>query len=1117
MLAAAARALPLIVLYAACGGHGGGSAKGGSGGAGGVGPGGQPGIGGSGGASCGNTKSKMNGVACACDGDCSSGFCVDGVCCNTACTETCKSCDTTSAPGTCAFVPSGMPPRSASVCPQSPVSTCGFDGTCNGAGACRNYVTGTVCSAGQCAGAAVQNTELCDGQGTCAPGPATICAPYNCDPTTDMCALSCASDADCAGVKCVNGSCGPKPIGAVCKSAAECASNFCADGFCCNVACTGACVSCGEVGRLGTCVTTAAGNADPHQVCQQQPQSTCGQTGTCDGIGGCARYAVETVCVMPTCSGSRVNTAGTCNGLGSCGAQLVQACDPYQCAMGSCDVICQSDTDCVSGHTCKSGSCGPKSNGQPCTDSSQCASAVCVDGVCCADACQGACRSCALPSSLGVCTPIAAKSADPRKICTDQKASSCGTDGLCDGSGGCHKYAVGTECASERCASGAYTGAASCDATGKCVAPDAILCSPYACNGPRCFTACAVDSNCSGGNVCTGNSCGLKANGAFCSTKTECKSGFCAQGVCCSSACTGACQSCALATTQGTCMPVASGSDPASICVDQGSASCGTTGKCQSGACEKYPPGSPCGAASCPASGTKFTPASSCDGAGACVTPASSSCSPYVCGAGACKSTCTSNADCVSPATCLGNSCGLKPVGAVCGTGSECGSGVCAQGVCCATACTGKCMSCALPASAGTCSPVAAGATDPTSQCMAQPTSTCGTTGFCNGSGGCQLYAAGTTCVAQSCTVGSSTATLARACDGAGTCKPATTQSCAPYACNGSACNATCAVDTDCSPGNVCNSGSCGLKRLGQLCSASTECGSGNCAQGVCCATACTGKCMSCALAATAGTCSPIAAGGTDPTGTCTAQPTSTCGTTGLCNGIGGCQLYAAGTTCVAQSCPAGSSTATLARACDGSGTCKPATTQSCAAYACNGSACNTTCAVDADCSPGYVCNSGSCGLKQLGQLCSAGTECGSGNCAQGVCCDKACAGQCMSCALPAKPGTCSPIAAGGADPTGTCMNMGASSCGQTGVCDGTGNCATYPLGTTCMPTTCAGTMLVTSTCTAPGTCTASSKDCTPFACDAMALVCKNACTSATDCASTAICSGVVGDAGVCQ
>ena len=79
---------------------------------------------------------------------------------------------------------------------------------------------------------------------------------------------------------------------------------------------------------------------------------------------------------------------------------------------------------------------------------------------------------------------------------------------------------------------------------------------------------------------------------------------------------------------------------------------------------------------------------------------------------------------------------------------------------------------------------------------------------------------------------GTTTATLARTSDGPGVCKPATTQTCTPFACNGTTCTAVCAMDSDCAPGNVCNSGSCGKKRLGQICAAGAACDSGNCVMG---------------------------------------------------------------------------------------------------------------------------------------------------------------------------------------------------------------------------------------------------------------------------------------------
>jgi hypothetical protein len=48
------------------------------------------------------------------------------------------------------------------------------------------------------------------------------------------------------------------------------------------------------------------------------------------------------------------------------------------------------------------------------------------------------------------------------------------------------------------------------------------------------------------------------------------------------------------------------------------------------------------------------------------VTPAASSCSPYVCGTGACKTTCATTADCVAPNVCTAGVCGGGCAGVYC-------------------------------------------------------------------------------------------------------------------------------------------------------------------------------------------------------------------------------------------------------------------------------------------------------------------------------------------------------------------------------------------------------------------------------------------------------------------
>src|SRR5450432_530260 len=853
---------------------------------------------------------KSNGQACKCPGDCSSNFCIDGVFCNAACTESCKTCNDSSAMGTCIFIAAGTPPNDPTSCAAADVSTCGWDGVCDGAGGCRRYRAGTLCSPGMCSGAAVVGARSCDGVGRCRPGPAVICAPFQCDPATGACVDSCTQASQCVtGQQCVAGSCGKKMKGANCKANLDCASGFCADGVCCNVACAGACVSCAQPDRLGTCWPIDQGVVDPRAVCKKQDASTCGTKGTCDGFGGCEKYAPEAQCIAPSCTGTRRNTPGTCDGLGTCRAQGVQNCSPFKCVDGACNKACVTDGACEMGHACVKGLCGLKQNGQPCSAGAECLSTHCVDGVCCDGDCTGACRSCALASAPGKCTSIAAGNVDPRAVCKDATAAACSTNGKCDGAGGCQKYKMGTICAPQTCALAVFTPASTCSATGQCVAPDALPCSPFVCNDSACFNACTVNENCLGLNVCNVNSCGLKNIGASCSASTECQSSFCAQGVCCDKACNGACQSCALTGTLGACTNVPTGiADPAGLCLDLGGAGCGTNGKCQAGACQKYAKGTPCKDSTCPPATTNFTAGSTCDGNGACQTPASSSCFPYSCGAKVCKVACGADADCATPAVCIMGSCGLKGMGKTCADGTECLSKFCAQGVCCNSACNGSCQSCALAASLGTCSSVPNGAADPQGTCQNKGQASCDTDGLCDGKGACRLYAGGTQCAKASCPTGGSTLAPAKTCDGVGNCQAAATIACAPFMCNATsnqACNATCTTDAECLPPNICDptTNQCGdKKRLGQPCTTTSQCLTGDfCVDGVCCGTSMCMSCQACNIVGKAGSCANVGSGDAEPHARCAAQPP--CGNTGNCNGGGGCEQTSADVSCGVASC----------------------------------------------------------------------------------------------------------------------------------------------------------------------------------------------------------------------
>ena len=67
--------------------------------------------------------------------------------------------------GTCLQRPAGSTPRKTSDCTADSPATCGLDGYCDGAGACRNYGPTITCQGGTCNGDSVVGAFACDGDG----------------------------------------------------------------------------------------------------------------------------------------------------------------------------------------------------------------------------------------------------------------------------------------------------------------------------------------------------------------------------------------------------------------------------------------------------------------------------------------------------------------------------------------------------------------------------------------------------------------------------------------------------------------------------------------------------------------------------------------------------------------------------------------------------------------------------------------------------------------------------------------------------------------------------------------------------------------------------------------
>jgi len=471
------------------------------------------------------------------------------------------------------------------------------------------------------------------------------------------------------------------------------------------------------------------------------------------------------------------------------------------------------------------------------------------------------------------------------------------------------------------------------------------------------------------------------ALGAACTLNGECTSLHCVDGVCCNTACGGLCEACTAAKTggaDGTCAPVTSNTDPDNECAQDDPSTCGKNGLCNGAkACAKWDNSTVCAPQVCE-NGTQTE--HKCDGSGTCVAAVQTACTPYVCGANACLTTCASDTDCVSTHYCdVATSpkvCKPKVAqGAVCAADNQCSSGHCVDGVCCDSACGGLCEACSAAKTGGVdgiCAPVASN-TDPDNDCAQDPPGTCGQNGLCDGAKACAKWDNTTVCALQVCTNGTQTAE--RKCDGAGTCVAGVQTPCTPYVCGANACLTTCASDGDCVPTHYCDLATsptvCKPKGAqGAVCTANDQCSSGNCVDGVCCDTACAGLCEACSAAKTGGvdgTCAPVTSN-TDPDDECAQDAPSTCGQTGVCNGAKACAKWDNTTAC-GSTCVSGTETDSY---CNGKGDCLVGGSHSCNNLVCtsDGTKCKTTCADDTDCLTGFTCaQDGKC-VPSAGAVC---------------------------------------------------------------------------------------------------------------------------------------------------
>lgn len=163
------------------------------------------------------------------------------------------------------------------------------------------------------------------------------------------------------------------------------------------------------------------------------------------------------------------------------------------------------------------------------------------------------------------------------------------------------------------------------------------------------------------GGMAGGRPVGPGNPGESCQVDGDCMSSYCVDHVCCKTACTGICQTCAGATlTQpGTCGPADTDTDPRGNCTPDASNFCGKVGKCDgAGVCKVQPYNTACGTAQmCDATMSGVIPGQICDGKGVCVNAPSNSCNGFLCSSAQCGTTCTDDTGCASTGFCSESNC----------------------------------------------------------------------------------------------------------------------------------------------------------------------------------------------------------------------------------------------------------------------------------------------------------------------------------------------------------------------------------------------------------------------------------------------------------------------------
>jgi MYXO-CTERM domain-containing protein len=298
-------------------------------------------------------------------------------------------------------------------------------------------------------------------------------------------------------------------------------------------------------------------------------------------------------------------------------------------------------------------------------------------------------------------------------------------------------------------------------------------------------------------------------NGDPCTIADECVSGFCADGVCCNTACDAECYACSTATQEangknvnGTCGFAIEGSDPRFQCINE------------------------------------LEVHTQCDGKGSTEQVGTTKdCKPGTCGAnGLCSTTCSATTDCSLTGFCdktIPNAgvCSPRRIDStICAADEECINGHCVDGLCCDLACDGQCQACDVPGFPGKCTAFGTESTheqphpnDTGMMTATKPRAACdgivggkatSCTGYCVGAMDpihCQDPGASKTLQGTTCAdvAGAASKLTSYPCDGKGT-NTEVASDCGGFLCaDATSCKTACAADTECLPDFVCTDKTC--------------------------------------------------------------------------------------------------------------------------------------------------------------------------------------------------------------------------------------------------------------------------------------------------------------------